>query len=62
MSQSSISLRHLRVFLAVVSSGSLATAARLLHITLSAVSKSLKELEHELGVQLVIRGLSLIHI
>lgn len=56
MSQSTISLRHMRVFLAVVSSGSLATAAKLLHITLSAVSKSLKELEHELGVQLVIRG------
>lgn len=56
MSQSSISLRHLRVFVAVVSSGSLATAAKLLHITLSAVSKSLKELEQELDVQLVIRG------
>lgn len=56
MSQSTISLRHMRVFLAVVSSGSLATAAKLLHITLSAVSKSLKELEQELGVQLVIRG------
>ena len=56
MSQSTISLRHLRVFLAVVSAGSLATAAKLLHITLSAVSKSLKELEQELGVQLLVRG------
>ncbi|EPL06895.1 LysR substrate-binding domain-containing protein [Pseudomonas sp. CF161] len=56
MSQSSINLRHLRVFTAVVSSGSLVTASKLLHITLSAVSKSLKELEQELGVQLLVRG------
>lgn len=56
MSQSTVSLRHLRVFLAVVSCGSLATASKLLHITLSAVSKSLKELEQDLGVQLLIRG------
>lgn len=55
MSQSPINLRHLRVFLAVVSAGSLATAAKLLHITLSAVSKSLKELEAELAVQLLVR-------
>jgi len=51
-----INLRHLRVFAAVVSSGSLATAARLMHITLSAVSKSLKELEQDVGAQLLIRG------
>ncbi len=51
-----INLRHLRVFSAVVSSGSLATAAKLMHITLSAVSKSLKELEQDVGVQLLIRG------
>ena len=56
MSQSSINLRHLRVFTAVVSSGSLVLASKLLHITLSAVSKSLKELELELGVQLLVRG------
>ncbi|MGN2436545.1 LysR substrate-binding domain-containing protein [Pseudomonas syringae] len=56
MSQSPINLRHMRVFLAVVSSGSLATAAKLLHITLSAISKSLKELEQELGGPLLIRG------
>lgn len=51
-----INLRHLRVFSAVVGSGSLATAAKLMHITLSAVSKSLKELEQDVGVQLLIRG------
>ena len=51
MSQTPINLRHLRVFTAVVSSGSLVTASKLLHITLSAVSKSLKELELELDVQ-----------
>ncbi|WP_295473793.1 LysR substrate-binding domain-containing protein [uncultured Pseudomonas sp.] len=56
MNLSSINLRHFRVFLAVVNSGSLATAAGLLHITLSAVSKSLKELEQQLGVQLLVRG------
>lgn len=56
MSQSPINLRHLRVFLAVLSAGSLASAAQLLHITLSAVSKSLKELEQELGAQLLVRG------
>lgn len=56
MSQSTISLRHLRVFVAIVNAGSMATAAKLLHITLSAVSKSLKELEQELQVALVVRG------
>jgi LysR family pca operon transcriptional activator len=55
VSQSSINLRHLRVFTAVVSAGSLAVAGKLLHITLSAVSKSLKELEQELDVQLLVR-------
>lgn len=56
MNLSTINLRHFRVFLAVVGSGNLVTASKLLHITLSAVSKSLKELEQELGVQLLIRG------
>lgn len=56
MNLSTINLRHFRVFLAVVSSGSLATASRLLHITLSAVSKSIKELEQELGAPLLVRG------
>lgn len=56
MNLSTINLRHFRVFLAVVGSGNLVTAAKLLHITLSAVSKSLKELEQELGVQLLVRG------
>ncbi|WP_249673861.1 LysR substrate-binding domain-containing protein [Pseudomonas abieticivorans] len=56
MSLSTINLRHLRVFLAVVQHGSLQKAAQMLHITLSAVSKSLKELEDELGQRLVERG------
>ncbi|TCP78634.1 LysR family pca operon transcriptional activator [Pseudomonas putida] len=56
MKPSPISLRHFKVFLAVVSSGSLVTASKLLHITLSAVSKSVKELEQELDAQLLVRG------
>lgn len=56
MNLTTINLRHFRVFVAVVGSGSLVTASKLLHITLSAVSKSLKELEQELGVQLLVRG------
>lgn len=56
MHLNAINLRHFRVFLAVVSAGSLVTAAKLLHITVSAVSKSLKELEQELDVQLLLRG------
>lgn len=56
MTSANISLRHFRVFLAVVDAGSLATASKLLHITLSAVSKSLKELEQALGSPLLVRG------
>jgi LysR family pca operon transcriptional activator len=55
MTGSSISLRHVRVFLEIVSQRSLRRAAGALHITESAVSKSLRELEQELGTKLLIR-------
>ncbi|WP_416199539.1 MAG: LysR family transcriptional regulator [Pseudomonas helleri] len=62
MSQSAINLRHLRAFTTVVSCGSLVSASRLMHITLPAVSKSLKELEQELGVQLLVRTRKGVHL
>lgn len=55
MSLNNLSLRHIRVFLAIVSQGSLRAAANSLHITESAVSKSLRELESEVGAGLLIR-------
>lgn len=62
VSQSAINLRHLRAFTTVVSCGSLVSASRLMHITLPAVSKSLKELEQELGVQLLVRTRKGVHL
>lgn len=55
MHLNNLSLRHIRVFLAIVSEESLRAAAKSLHITESAVSKSLRELEHEVGARLLIR-------
>ena len=45
-------LNQLRNFLAVVDAGSLRAAARSLHIAQPAVTRSIQELEHELGVAL----------
>jgi LysR family transcriptional regulator, pca operon transcriptional activator len=62
MRQPNISLRHVRVFLEIVGQRSLRRAAASLHITESAVSKSLRELEDELDTTLLVRnrkGLSL---
>ncbi|MGQ1327260.1 LysR family transcriptional regulator [Acinetobacter baumannii] len=44
MAQSLIKLRHLRFFIAVVEMESFSKAADKLHVTLSAVSKCIKEL------------------
>lgn len=48
-------LGDLRVFLATVELGSLSKAARVLHLSLSAVSARLKHLEEDLGCRLVVR-------
>lgn len=49
------SLDDYRVFIAVVEQGNLSAAARHLHRSLQAVSRSLASLEHELGVELIQR-------
>ena len=53
-----ISLRHMRVFSEILRVGSLARAAGTLHVTPAAVSKSLRELEAEIGVRLIDRSRS----
>ncbi|MFG6446671.1 LysR family transcriptional regulator [Roseateles sp. BYS180W] len=50
-----MSLRHLRVLLALDTGGSVSAAAELLHVTQPAVSKALAELEQELGITLFAR-------
>lgn len=45
-------LRHLRVFIAIVESGSLSAAAKVLHSSPPALSARLKELEEEFGIAL----------
>ncbi len=49
-------LRVLQYFLAVAQSQSITTAARSLHLTQPTLSRQLRELEEELGKQLMIRG------
>jgi DNA-binding transcriptional LysR family regulator len=49
------SLDDYRVFVAIVEQGNLTAAARHLHRSLQAVSRSLQALEHELGVELIQR-------
>ena len=56
--ESGISLRHLRVFLAVAESGGATRAAELLYRAQSAVTRSIQELETALGVQLFERKAS----
>ncbi|MGQ7248713.1 LysR substrate-binding domain-containing protein [Halomonas sp. V046] len=51
-----VTLRHMRVFMEIVRQGNLQRASQALNITQSAVSKSLRELEQELGVVLLKRG------
>ena len=51
-----ITLRQFRYFIAVAESGSVAAASRMLNIAQSAVTKSMQELEDELGAQLFERS------
>ena len=46
-------LRHLRVFLAVAEERNFTRAAERLHLAQQAVSKSVAQLERELGVELL---------
>ena len=54
--RSNITLRQFRYFIAVAESGSVAAASRMLAIAQSAVTKSMQELEDELGARLFERG------
>ena len=51
-----ITLRQFRYFIAVAESGSVAAASRMLNIAQSAVTKSMQELEDELGARLFERS------
>ncbi|MCG8393785.1 MAG: LysR substrate-binding domain-containing protein [Pseudomonadales bacterium] len=50
-----LELRHLATLRAIEEAGSLVEAAERLHVTQSALSHQLKDLEHRLGVELVVR-------
>lgn len=49
-------MRQLRLFLAVAEAGSITAAARKVHLTQPALSRQIKALEEELGVELLERG------
>jgi DNA-binding transcriptional LysR family regulator len=50
-----LNVRHLAVFRAVVKAGSISAAARLLHVSQPAVTKSVRLLETEIGLPLFLR-------
>ena len=50
-----LELRHLATLGAIDEAGSLVEAAERLHVTQSALSHQLKDLEHRLGVALIVR-------
>src|SRR5580698_4229013 len=50
-------LRHLRYFVAVVEAGSLTTAAeRRLHTSQPSLSRQIRDLEYQVGAQLLVRS------
>ncbi|MCU1395906.1 MAG: LysR family transcriptional regulator [Ilumatobacteraceae bacterium] len=51
-----VEARHLRCFVAIGDAGSITGAAAMLHVSQPALSRTLTQLEHELGVQLVARS------
>ena len=51
-----IELRHLRCFLGTVRERTISSAAEKLHISQPALSRTLQELEEDLGQQLIVRG------
>ncbi|NQV44161.1 MAG: LysR family transcriptional regulator [Rhodospirillales bacterium] len=55
MKKSSINLRHLRVFIAVVETGSFSRAAEELLLSQSSMTVTIRQLEEELGVRLLNR-------
>jgi DNA-binding transcriptional LysR family regulator len=49
-------LRHLRYFCAVAEHHGFSSSARALHVSQSAISEQISDLEHEVGVKLLVRG------
>lgn len=49
-------LRHLRYFNAVAEHQGFSSSARALHVSQSAISEQISDLEHEIGVTLLVRG------